>query len=128
MENMAFFRCPVCGNIIFYVKNSSIPVHCCGKPMVELVPGSVDASMEKHVPVVDVFNNSVTVSVGAEAHPMLQAHYIEWIALESETGFQFHYLKPGEPPCYEFQLRQSVRPVAAFAYCNLHGLWKARVD
>lgn len=125
MENMAFFRCPVCGNIIYYVKNSSIPVHCCGKPMEELFPNTEDAAKEKHVPVVDQFNFSVMVSVGADAHPMIQAHYIEWIALQTESGLQFHFLKPGDPPCYEFQVQENERFVAAFAYCNLHGLWKA---
>lgn len=128
MECMKFFRCPVCGNIIVYVKNSSIPVHCCGKPMVELVPNTVDASQEKHVPVVDLFHNSVMVSVGADAHPMIPSHFIEWIAMQTETGLQLHNLKPGEPPCYEFQKQDGVRPVAAFAYCNLHGLWKTLIE
>lgn len=128
MENVTFFRCPVCGNIIFYVKNSSIPVHCCGKPMVELVPNTVDASKEKHVPVVEPFDTTVMVSVGEDPHPMISAHYIQWIALQTETGLQLHYLKPEEPPCYEFQMQDGVRPVAVFAYCNLHGLWKALVD
>ncbi|MCQ2105680.1 MAG: hypothetical protein MJZ26_07800 [Fibrobacter sp.] len=127
MENMKFFRCPVCGNIIFYVKNSSIPVHCCGMPMEEIVPNTVDASKEKHVPVVEQFNSSIMVSIGTEAHPMIQSHYIEWIALQTVTGIQIHYLKPEEPPCYEFQMQESVQPVAVFAYCNLHGLWKASV-
>lgn len=125
MDNLVFFRCPMCGNIIVYVKNSSIPVVCCGKPMEEIVPNKVDASEEKHVPVVDLFTKSVMVTVGNELHPMLEAHYIEWIAFQSETGFQVHYLKPGEPPCYEFQMQESVRPIAVFAYCNLHGLWKS---
>lgn len=124
MENLVFFRCPMCGNIIVYIKNSSIPVVCCGKPMVELEANTVDASKEKHVPVVDLFSTTAMVAVGEEPHPMIDSHYIEWIALQSTTGFQIHYLKPGEPPCYEFQIQESVRPVAAFAYCNLHGLWK----
>lgn len=93
--------------------------------MEELFPNTEDAAKEKHVPVVDQFNFSVMVSVGADAHPMIQAHYIEWIALQTESGLQFHFLKPGDPPCYEFQVQENERFVAAFAYCNLHGLWKA---
>lgn len=127
MDNLVFFRCPMCGNIIVYVKNSSIPVVCCGKPMEELVPNTVDASEEKHAPVVDLFSTSAMVTIGKDPHPMIDAHHIEWIALQSETGFQIHYLKPGEPPCYEFQMQDSVQPVAAFAYCNLHGLWKTSI-
>ncbi len=127
MEQLKFFRCPTCGNIIVYVKNSSIPVFCCGKPMVELTANTEDASHEKHVPVVDIFKTSAMVSVGSDPHPMTNEHHIEWIAVQSETGFQIHYLKPGEPPCYEFQMQESVQPVAAYAYCNLHGLWKTRV-
>lgn len=95
--------------------------------MEEIVPNTVDASKEKHVPVVEQFNSSIMVSIGSEPHPMIQSHYIEWIALQTETGIQIHYLKPEEPPCYEFQMQESVQPVAVFAYCNLHGLWKASV-
>lgn len=127
MEKLAFFRCPMCGNIIVYVKNSSIPVVCCGKPMIELEANTVDASKEKHVPVVDVFRNSAMVSVGSESHPMIDSHYIEWIALETSSGFQIHYMVPGEQPSYEFYIRDFDKPVAAFAYCNLHGLWKTRM-
>lgn len=127
MKNLTFFRCPMCGNIVVYVKNSSIPVVCCGKPMEELEANTVDASAEKHVPIVDKFSTSVMVTVGEALHPMIEAHYIEWIALQSATGFQIHYLKPGEPPCYEFQMQETARPIAVFAYCNLHGLWKSPV-
>lgn len=127
MDKLSFFRCPMCGNIVVYVKNSSVPVVCCGKPMVEIVANTVDASKEKHVPVVDVFKNSVMVTVGSEPHPMIDSHYIEWIALKSRSGFQIHYLIPGEQPGYEFYVRDIDQPVAAFAYCNLHGLWKTRL-
>lgn len=128
MENMKFFRCPICGNIVVHVKNSSVPVHCCGKPMVELVPNTVDASKEKHVPVVNLFNESAMVVVGADAHPMIPTHFIEWIAIQTETGLQIHNLKPGEAPCYEFHMQEDLRVIAAFAYCNLHGLWKKTVE
>lgn len=128
MENLKFYRCPVCGNIVIHLEKSGVPVHCCGRPMEEIIPGTVNASREKHVPVIDVFETAVLVSVGEEPHPMLVEHHIEWIAFQSATGFQVHYLRPDEPPCYEFQVQEGVKAVAAFAYCNLHGLWKANID
>lgn len=124
MENLVFYRCPVCGNIVVHLKKSGVPVVCCGKPMEELVANTVDASKEKHIPVVDCYSSAIFVSVGEERHPMIDSHYIEWIALQSETGCQIHYFKPGEVPCYEFLVQDEVLLVAVYAYCNLHGLWK----
>lgn len=127
MENLVFYRCPKCGNIVVYIKNSSIPVICCGQPMEEVVPNTEDASKEKHVPVVDLFSSSIMVSIGESPHPMIDSHHIEWICVQSSTGFQIHYLNPGEPPYYEFLMQESVRPKCVFAYCNLHGLWKMSI-
>ena len=98
---------------------------CCGDPMTELVPGSVDASKEKHVPVIAADGNTVTVSVGAVAHPMLDEHYIQWIYLQTEQGGQRKCLTPGMEPKAVFALVSGDKAVAAYAYCNLHGLWKA---
>ncbi len=127
MDELVFLRCPVCGNIVVYLKSSGVPIVCCGKPMEKLVANTVDASKEKHVPVADIFSTTVMVTVGGTPHPMEKDHYIEWIALQSSTGFQIHYLKPGELPCYEFQKQKNVMPIAVFAYCNLHGLWKTQL-
>lgn len=128
MENLVFYRCPVCGNIVVHLKNSGVPVVCCGKPMAELEANTVDASKEKHVPAVECYSSIIFVAVGEDRHPMVETHYIEWIVLQSEDGFQIHYFKPGEPPCYEFLIQDNVRLVAAFAYCNLHGLWKTSLE
>ena len=98
---------------------------CCGQKMTELVPGTVDAAQEKHVPVVEVKGNVVHVKVGAVAHPMLEEHSIQWIALETSQGSQIKYLKPGEQPEAVFALAEGEQVVAAYEYCNLHGLWKA---
>ena len=73
---LKFYRCPICGNIVVKLENSGVPVVCCGKPMVELVPGTTDASVEKHVPVVTVDGNKVNVFVGGAEHPMVPEHYI----------------------------------------------------
>ena len=93
------------------------------KKMSELVPGSVDAAAEKHVPVISVEGNKVTVTVGEVAHPMLEEHFIKWIVLETAQGSQRKELKAGEQPQAVFMLTDCDKPVAAYAYCNLHGLW-----
>ena len=80
---MKFYICKHCGNIIAYVRSSGVPVVCCGEPMQEIIPGTTDGALEKHVPVIEVEGNKVTVRVGAVEHPMLPEHYIEWIALET---------------------------------------------
>ncbi|HKL94721.1 MAG TPA: desulfoferrodoxin family protein [Clostridia bacterium] len=119
-----FYRCSVCGNIITFVKNSGVPVICCGKKMEEIIPGTVDASLEKHIPVIAVENNKVTVTVGAVEHPMIDAHYIEWIFLQTKEGNQRKQLKPNQAPKAVFYLSDTDEVVAAYEYCNLHGLWK----
>ena len=122
---MKFYVCKQCGNIIAYAKNKGVPVMCCGEKMNELVPGSVDAATEKHVPVISVEGNKVTVTVGEVEHPMAEEHFIEWIALETQEGNQRKELKPGSKPQAVFMLAETDKAVAAYAYCNLHGLWKA---
>ncbi len=120
---MKFYKCETCGNIITKLNDSGVPVVCCGKPMTELVPGSVDAAQEKHVPAVTVSGNKVSVQVGEVEHPMLDEHYIQFIILETATGFQKKTLKPGEKPVAEFVLADDEKAVAVYEYCNLHGLW-----
>ena len=122
---MKFYICKHCGNIIAYVRSSGVPVVCCGEPMQEIIPGTTDGALEKHVPVIEVEGNKVTVRVGAVEHPMLPEHYIEWIALESREGCQLKKLQPGKPPRAGFSLSEGDAFKAAYAYCNLHGLWKA---
>ena len=91
----------------------------------ELVANTVDAAQEKHVPVIEVSGDTVTVKVGSVEHPSLDAHYIEFIVLVTETGMQMKWLKPGMKPEAVFKITD--KPIAAFEYCNLHGLWKAEV-
>ena len=122
---MKFYRCDHCGNLILFVKSAGVPVMCCGQKMTELVPGTTDGALEKHVPVVSVDGTAVTVKVGAVAHPMLPEHWIEWIAIETQQGSQIKYLKPGETPEATFALTEGDALVSAYAYCNLHGLWKS---
>ena len=97
---------------------------CCGAPMDELKANTEDAAQEKHVPAVTVEGNIVTVVVGEAAHPMIEEHYIQWIALETKQGAQRKPLCPGQEPKAVFALADGDEAVAAYAYCNLHGLWK----
>lgn len=122
---MKFYICRHCGNIIAKVKDSGVPVVCCGEKMTELIPDAIDAAVEKHVPVIEVEGNKVVVKIGSVPHPMVEAHYIEWVALQTTSGNQRKALKPGEKPEACFSVCEGDKVVAAYAYCNLHGLWKA---
>ena len=122
---MKFYVCEHCGNLITFVLSAGVPVMCCGQKMTELVPGTTDAAVEKHVPVAKTEGGQVTVTVGEVEHPMLPEHFIEWIALETQQGCQLKYLKPGEKPQAVFALADGDQVAAVYAYCNLHGLWKA---
>ena len=121
-----FYICKHCGNIIFKVKDAGVPVVCCGEKMTALVPNTVDASGEKHLPVVTVENGVVHVNVGSVDHPMIPQHYIEWLYVETEQGGQFKTLKPEDAPHAVFVLGED-KPVTVYAYCNLHGLWMTEV-
>lgn len=121
---MNFYVCKVCGNVITKVNDSSVPVVCCGKNMEELIAGSVEASAEKHIPVYTTDGNKVFVMVGDIEHPMQPEHFIEWIAIETEAGFQIKYLSAAEKPAASFCMSRQDQLIAVYAYCNLHGLWK----
>lgn len=122
---MKFYICERCGNMIAMVKNSGVPVMCCGQKMTEIIPGTADAAAEKHVPVWEVRDNTVYVTVGEVEHPMLPQHYIEWIAVQTKYGNQRKALHPGEAPKACFALCEGDEVEAVYAYCNLHSLWKA---
>ena len=122
---MRIFICEHCGNIVEMVKETGVPVMCCGQKMTEVVPGTSDGAVEKHVPVVTMDGNIINVMVGEVEHPMVDVHFIEWIAIETVNGIQRKSLKPGEEPKVQFVLADGESVLAAYAYCNLHGLWKA---
>ena len=119
-----FYVCSHCGNIIAFVKKTGVPVMCCGQKMQELVAGTTEAAVEKHIPVYTVEDNVVHVTVGSTEHPMLPEHYIEWISLQTDRGNQRKVLNPSEPPKADFALLPGETVEAVFAYCNLHSLWK----
>ena len=110
---MKFYICEHCGNIIAMVRDQGVPVMCCGQKMKEIIPGTSDGAVEKHVPVVSVDDRLVTVCVGAAAHPMTDAHYIEWVAIETTFGNQRKQLKPGDEPKACFALLPGEEVIAA---------------
>ncbi len=122
MAEFKLYRCSKCGSVVAKLNVGGCSPSCCGAPMDELTANTTDGAFEKHVPEVAVEGNAVRVQVGATIHPMMDAHYIQWIALETTQGVQIATLKPGAEPKATFTADGD--PIAAYEYCNLHGLWK----
>ena len=117
-----FYKCALCGNIVEVVHEGGGELVCCGQPMNLIKENSVDASNEKHVPVIEKTDKGILVKVGSIDHPMEEKHYIEWIEVTNGAWTQKKYLKPGEKPQAEFCVQYSDKLVAK-EYCNIHGLW-----
>ena len=124
--SVKFYICEKCGNIVEKIQDSGVTPFCCGQKMSEIIAGTVEASREKHIPVVSVNGNSVEVIVGSVLHPMAEEHNISWVYLETDKGGARKYLKPGDEPRVTFSLADE-KPIAVYAYCNLHGLWKTEI-
>lgn len=121
-----FYLCRHCGNLVGLIHDSGVPLVCCGEKMEALVPNTAEAAGEKHLPVVSVKDGTVQVNVGAVPHPMTDAHSIQWVYLETEHGGQRKALLPGDAPTVTFCVGED-KPLAVYAYCNLHGLWKTEL-
>ncbi len=117
------YRCTVCGNIVEVLNPANGQLVCCGKPMLLLEPNTTDAAGEKHVPVIEKTADGYRVTVGSVEHPMLEAHYIQWIELIGAGKVLRQELKPGDKPVATFPLIDG--PVSAREFCNLHGLWSS---
>ena len=126
MEKNRFYICKHCGNIIGLINNVGVPVVCCGEKMQNIEAGVVEASLEKHVPVASVENNIVTVNIGSILHPMSEEHHIAWVYLQTDKGGMRKVPEIGCDPVVKFALIDE-KPVAVYAYCNLHGLWKTDI-
>ena len=120
-----FFSCNHCGNIIAMIKDSGVPMKCCGENMQEIIPGTSEGAQEKHIPVYDVKGETVKVCVGEIEHPMTPEHYIDWVCIETEDGFQLKKLKEGMTPQTSFSLTKGDNIKAVYAFCNQHSLWKS---
>lgn len=121
-ERLEVYKCDLCGNIVEVMHGGGGALVCCGEDMKLQVEGTVDAVREKHVPVIHMTSTGYKVVVGEVAHPMLDAHYIEWIELVTDDKVYRQYLKPGQTPEAEFCIQ--AEKVTAREYCNLHGQWK----
>ena len=124
--NHRFFTCAHCGNIVGLIKDKGVSLVCCGEKMTELIPNTAEASVEKHLPAVNVFESCVNVEIGSVPHPMEDSHNIAFVYLETERGGQRKNIKVGDEPKVAFSLIED-NPVAVYAYCNLHGLWKTDI-
>lgn len=125
MENR-FYICEHCGNIVGMIHDAGVPMMCCGQKMTKLEAGVKEAAVEKHIPVVAFDGAVVKAVVGEVTHPMTEEHSIEWVYLQTDRGGQRKALKPGDEPVVTFAISDE-KPIAVYAYCNLHGLWKADV-
>ena len=126
MKETKFFVCEKCGNLVGLINASGVPMVCCGQKMTKLEPGVTEASREKHLPVVTVDGSTVNVSVGSTLHPMTNEHNIAWVYLETDKGGQRKTLDAGSEPTVSFALLDE-KPIAVYAWCNLHGLWKTEI-
>lgn len=126
MREQKFFRCKQCGNLIGLINDGGMPIICCGEPMEELLPNTVEAATEKHIPEVSVKERLVHAKIGSVAHPMTEEHHIDFIYLLTENGGQIKRLKVGTEAAAIFAVLND-KPLAVYAYCNLHGLWKVDV-
>ena len=121
-----FYLCKHCGNMIGLIEDKGVPMTCCGEEMTELVANTEEAIVEKHLPEVTMSGNNMSVQVGSMPHPMEEAHHIMFVYVETERGGQRKCFRIGEEPqlCFSFT---DDKPLAVYAYCNLHGMWKTEI-
>ncbi|MDD2259209.1 MAG: desulfoferrodoxin family protein [Bacilli bacterium] len=125
MKEPKFYYCKHCGNIIEMIYDSGVRVVCCGDQMTVLETKTEEEAYEKHLPVIEVNKNLVKVTVGGVLHPMVEKHYIQFIYLLTDKGLQKKYLNPGDAPVANFVLEENEKVLAAYEFCNIHGLWKS---
>ena len=121
-EILEIYKCEMCGNIVEVLHGGDGELVCCGEPMEHLVENTVDAAKEKHVPVIEKVSDGYKVKVGSVPHPMEEKHFIEWIELIADGKAYRQFLKPGDTPEAEFNVKAD--SITAREHCNLHGLWK----
>ncbi len=122
-KRLELYKCNICGNIVLVMHGERGQLVCCNKPMELQKPGSIDASLEKHVPVIEKHGDVYRVKVGSAPHPMTEEHYIEWIELHTDDDKVYiKFLKPGDQPEVEFEVKAN--KVTAKEWCNLHAYWE----
>jgi superoxide reductase len=123
-EKLEIYECKICGNIVEVLRGGQGELVCCGQPMVKLTVNTVDASREKHVPVIEKLADGFKVKIGGIPHPMEEKHYIEWIELLADGSVYRRFLKPGDAPEATFNVKANT--VTAREHCNIHGLWEGK--
>jgi len=123
-ENIKFYYCEICGNVIEVVDGDISHIRCCGKEMKELIANTVEASLEKHIPIVEKVEDELLVKVGAVEHPMEKEHYIKWIAIVSQDKFFKVQLFPEQDALARLPY---IKDAEVYAFCNKHGLWKIKI-
>lgn len=124
--DLKVYHCEICGNILTPLYDAKVVPFCCGQKMAILTANTQDAAYEKHVPAVEVNGNQVSIQIGSVLHPSVEAHYIMFIILVTTKGYYVRHLEPGQKPAATFALAEE-KPLFAFEYCNLHGLWKTEI-
>ncbi len=117
------YKCNVCGNIVEVLYLGGGQLVCCGQPMELLKEKTEDVGKEKHVPVIERTESGVKIKIGSIPHPMEEKHYIEWVEIIIDGGVYRKYLKPGDKPEAEFEIKEE--KIEVREYCNIHGLWKS---
>lgn len=125
---MKIYRCNVCGNVVELLVNGGGTLVCCDEDMELLVPKENDEGNEKHLPVVEISGNEVTVKVGSVAHPMTEAHYIQWISIFYNNKIQKVKLNYTDEPKAIFTVDEEFETIEVYEYCNIHGLWKTKYN
>lgn len=121
-----FFICEHCGNLISLMEDKGVSITCCGQKMTKLEPNTVDAAVEKHLPVATLSEGVLSVEIGSVIHPMTPEHHIKWIFVCCESHGQRKVFDPTDEPKFDFFVGEE-KSFEIFAYCNLHGLWKAEI-
>lgn len=124
MKELVIYRCEICGNLIIMVENSGMVPYCCGQSMTHLEANTTDGAIEKHVPIISQRGTDVLVSIGSTSHPMINDHYIMWVILLTNKGAYARKLLPGNNSKVHFSISLDEDITGAYAYCNIHGLWK----
>lgn len=127
-DEITFYRCDICHNIIFKICDSGITPQCCARSMTKLIPGDSDGDVEKHLPSWSVDGNKIHIEIGSKHHPMSEEHYIQWIFLKTDKGFHCKYLTPSDHPTACFTLTNGEIAQSIYSYCNIHGLWRTSID
>jgi superoxide reductase len=120
---MEIFKCSICGNIVDLINNQHGTLVCCGKPMDLMIPNTVDAALEKHIPIINCNDNNIEIRIGEVIHPFVEEHYIDFVIIEYGNSIKRIKLDKNQEPIVNINFNYK-GDINVYAYCNIHGLWK----